>query len=882
MDNEDGLLTEQLRTKPAFDTLGSTADEIAKQHAEREASGGAIPGPAPSELIIPVGDPMGKKLLRTMGWREGQGVGSRVRRKRRRPVPAEGDESPDEDLPEKALAGLGGKARELLDKEGAAAKAGHSRGPRASAALHRGSHGFVLDDGEDDVYEAGFGKEEYDVALDEAVHDSLAGAKAWAVGGASPEDKPMLASRRFARCPSDGRLPPSGFVVAHRPDVEQKHWAPPTPPENFRPTIEFEKDAGPLQLGITRRHGDAGLDASMRARLLGEPSSQPVSCTPTAPTVSLDQGKARLPEVSSALSFLSPAARKKLLDAANGTKAPSRFSSPSGGASTEHAVGAGDARRQENASQPSEGLQFSLASKFISEKSPGAKVQFVPESSATSQPMIPLLRGMEQRHPVGIVPPSATISDAAASAVPEATLKERPPIDLFKSIFESESESDSDDEDESGGEGATAAAAGEAGSSPTSPPTEIQKVPESLFDKKSFHRGYGTDSSDESSETGAGQLGAAHRVDAYHSKKPKQGRISGVEGKRLRGESDSTSRLARKHKKHKKHKKDKQAMLVLVASVAFLLARLALADECHDICADVKKVVNCKAGCSAFRNSLPRPKVSSTCQSAFKTAVDLNCYDACTNGGYLQPFVSESRMNEACKNAVRESPRPLCHDACVRGYRSGVKDMTTLLVKRMTELIASANSEVAPSSRTVGPGISGPEFLGTEVKEPEEGSEMEFQEPEEVKKVVEVGEMESQKHEDENLDAITGQTEKVNVIHDESPFSDGEVIKVYNNEEVENESKPAAADVDSEEVGDQHEAGIEEEKDVYTWIEEESKVLLSLPITVDNVEKELAIFEGDEPMDVVLEFCRDNMPGEAACADELIGVVVNKIAPRST
>ncbi|CAN0584095.1 unnamed protein product, partial [Ectocarpus sp. 12 AP-2014] len=105
MDDEDGLLTEQLQVwfhdycsptnhwrwyrccaapgppllclqaKPAFDTLGSTADEVARKHAEMEAAGGAIPGPAPSELIIPVGDPMGKKLLRTMGWREGQGVG---------------------------------------------------------------------------------------------------------------------------------------------------------------------------------------------------------------------------------------------------------------------------------------------------------------------------------------------------------------------------------------------------------------------------------------------------------------------------------------------------------------------------------------------------------------------------------------------------------------------------------------------------------------------------------------------------------------------------------------------------------------------------------------------------------------------------------------
>lgn len=64
-------------------------------------------------------------------------------------------------------------------------------------------------------------------------------------------------------------------------------------------------------------------------------------------------------------------------------------------------------------------------------------------------------------------------------------------------------------------------------------------------------------------------------------------------------------------------------------------------------------------------------------------------------------------------------------------------------------------------------------------------------------------------------------------------------------------------------------------------VAQEEQVLLSLPITVDNVQKELAIFEGDDPMEAVLEFCRDNMPEEgAACADELIRVVQDKISPR--
>jgi len=56
-------------------------------------------------------------------------------------------------------------------------------------------------------------------------------------------------------------------------------------------------------------------------------------------------------------------------------------------------------------------------------------------------------------------------------------------------------------------------------------------------------------------------------------------------------------------------------------------------------------------------------------------------------------------------------------------------------------------------------------------------------------------------------------------------------------------------------------------------------ILLSLPITVDNVEKELTIFRGEEPIDVVLAFCRDNMPGEETCADELLTVVQDRIFP---
>lgn len=62
---------------------------------------------------------------------------------------------------------------------------------------------------------------------------------------------------------------------------------------------------------------------------------------------------------------------------------------------------------------------------------------------------------MEQRHPIG-ASSEARASNAVAT-VDAAPPAERPPIDLFKSIFESESESESEDDDESGGESQAAA-----------------------------------------------------------------------------------------------------------------------------------------------------------------------------------------------------------------------------------------------------------------------------------------------------------------------------------------------------------------------------------------------------------------------------------------
>ncbi|CAM9466084.1 unnamed protein product [Hapterophycus canaliculatus] len=341
-------------------------------------------------------------------------------------------------------------------------------------------------------------------------------------------------------------------------------------------------------------------------------------------------------------------------------------------------------------------------------------------------------------------------------------------------------------------------------------------------------------------------------------------------------------------------------LLLLVVSLIVSVGVGTLADECHNICADVKKGVSFKSACSAFRSSLPKPKVSSRCQSGFKEAVDMNCYDACVNGGRLQPFISEHRLDEACKSALKETPRPLCHDACVRGYRSGIKDMSSLLLKRMAEIAPTVLTalkedtlarQVAQSAHADAPA----DLQEAGLTKPDASAEAEIVAPSqrdnwvahkqipgaEGRKAADKGAAETRKHEE-----IQGISAKVGEPHEAHPDGKEPVAKI------EDTNVEVLGDADGElsmPVGDevkQHLQGVEtrdgtnQDEDINMWIEHEEQVLLSLPITVDNVQKELAILEGDDPMEAVLEFCRDNMPEEgAACADELIRVVKDEISP---
>ncbi|WCJ22025.1 G patch domain-containing protein TGH [Euphorbia peplus] len=75
-DEKAELEGQSLGTSTQFDTFGFTAAEYSRKQAEKEHKQrpSAIPGPVPDELVLPVTESIGVKLLLKMGWRHGHSI----------------------------------------------------------------------------------------------------------------------------------------------------------------------------------------------------------------------------------------------------------------------------------------------------------------------------------------------------------------------------------------------------------------------------------------------------------------------------------------------------------------------------------------------------------------------------------------------------------------------------------------------------------------------------------------------------------------------------------------------------------------------------------------------------------------------------------------
>lgn len=297
MDDEDlaqAAEAQMLQTQDTFASFGSTDQDNMRR--------GLL-----SDLLRPAGDTVGVRLLQKMGWRQGQGVGPKVRRKARLEDSATEPSASEAHLfaPEnprmvtfnrkKDRLGLGYAAEERLgeakppggrDSEGETDQGILSRPAKAKSKMKRTGFGVGIlnDTGSDE-------EDPYDMGPKISYNRIIGGDKKKRKGGivastANPALKgavqPTFMSKKlgqktnngFRKC-HDGRLPLNGFVIATSPmlnDQENKH-PPPAVPEGWEPS----KIAGPATTpdeSSYKSTADAArastMDPARRAAVLGE------------------------------------------------------------------------------------------------------------------------------------------------------------------------------------------------------------------------------------------------------------------------------------------------------------------------------------------------------------------------------------------------------------------------------------------------------------------------------------------------------------------------------------------------------------------------------------------------------------------------------------
>lgn len=337
MDEEDladAAEAEKLQTAQGFAGLGSTEEDGARK-------GGL------ADLFRVQGETMGVKLLRRMGWKDGQGIGPKVRRKARLNVGAAPSTTQTDGetylfapenvsmiafIKKKDRKGLGyeGESKLTPMKNTTKSEAGESSDEetlgvslRRPGALKKEKKnkfgkggigiGVLNDTGSDDEdpYEIG-PKISYNRVIGGDKKKKRTGTTtANPALGAAPvfrSKKNILerTNKSLRKC-HDGRLPLDGFVFGAGPDDrvssinEADQYPPPQVPPNWKPSRQREAKTGDTTYISTADAAKASkLDPKSRAALLGE---------------------AQLPG-KSVFDFLSPEARERLASATGKVNLP--------------------------------------------------------------------------------------------------------------------------------------------------------------------------------------------------------------------------------------------------------------------------------------------------------------------------------------------------------------------------------------------------------------------------------------------------------------------------------------------------------------------------------------------------------------------------------
>ncbi|CUS08697.1 unnamed protein product [Tuber aestivum] len=273
MDEEDlkeAAEAQTVETASGFSGIGSTEEEL----------GRSVRRVTLMDLLMPaVQDTMGAGLLKKMGWKEGQGIGPKVRRK------AVIDDAVDDTGKTYLFAptnsavvtltrkndskGLGFVGEDRLQPQ----KGSEIERPAVKEKKRKGDGfgvGVLNDDGEDD-------EDPYEIRPKSAYNRVIGGEKKKAAIVKKPARHVFIskrlgkskASTSLLKC-HDGRLPLEGFILSTEPVQTQDGWyPPPTVPEGWKPVglwapgVQDTKPTAALNL-------QQKLGPHLRGKLLGE------------------------------------------------------------------------------------------------------------------------------------------------------------------------------------------------------------------------------------------------------------------------------------------------------------------------------------------------------------------------------------------------------------------------------------------------------------------------------------------------------------------------------------------------------------------------------------------------------------------------------------
>ncbi|TPX39166.1 hypothetical protein SeMB42_g06433 [Synchytrium endobioticum] len=299
--------TKKIAATQGFDILGGTERDVERRRAaaasqQNESAVGPLPTKVIGDLIGPSSDPIGMKLLRQMGWREGQGVGARLFRK---PTDTSDDVyaanisfapkdtslvpfdqktnvfglgyNPHENAKEFALTSdvkdASDDSLELPDKGSFAIKGGFGTGLFDDNDLdedidvydsRKTAYTLVMDDDEEDFDVATIKKRLQALENEKRTKSTKKSVTRNSISVPEP-----LRQVTIQLC-HDGKPPLRGFVLANNPPPLSKWFQSPQMPADFIPIHDFDAPGPRPDLKTEKPRPQSELTADQRRDILGE------------------------------------------------------------------------------------------------------------------------------------------------------------------------------------------------------------------------------------------------------------------------------------------------------------------------------------------------------------------------------------------------------------------------------------------------------------------------------------------------------------------------------------------------------------------------------------------------------------------------------------